>query len=87
MTKFKAAESILTEIGWEPSYLRILQENLKMIQNKKLEKEKEQEREVELFEKRQSEELQFQSRITEEIQKEKERFRFLELFAQTVRFL
>ena len=71
--KYKAAESTLTEIGWAPSYLRLLQENLKTIQNRKLEKEKEKEREKEIREKRQLEELQFQSRITDEIQKEKER--------------
>ncbi len=73
ISKFKAAESILTEIGWEPSYLRTLQDNLRTIQIRKSEKEKEIRREKEIREKRQLEELQFQTRITEGIQKQKER--------------
>jgi len=73
IAKFKAAESILTEIGWDPGYLRILQDNLRTIQIRKSEKEKEIKREKKIREKRQLEELQLQSKITEEIQKEKER--------------
>ncbi len=75
ITKYKNVNSILTEIGWEPSYLRLLQENLETIQNRKLEREKEKEKEKEIIQKRQLEEQQFQSRITEEIKEERERIK------------
>ncbi|MFX1452710.1 MAG: hypothetical protein ACFFCM_17865, partial [Promethearchaeota archaeon] len=73
ITKFKTAESILTEIGWEPSYLRILQDNLRTLEIRKSEKEREIKKEREIREKRQREEQEFQSKIIEGIQKEKER--------------
>jgi hypothetical protein len=71
--KFKDSIASLSEIGWDPGYLRLLQDNIEMIQNRKLEIEKEKEKERESIQKRQISEKEFQSKIAEEMQKEKER--------------
>ena len=73
ITKFKDSIAILSEVGWDPGYLKLLKENIEVIRNRKLEKEKEKERERELIHKRQIIEKEFQSKIAEEMQKEKER--------------
>jgi hypothetical protein len=73
--KYQKANSLLSEIGWEPGYLKLLQENLQTIQSKKIEKEKQKKLELEISEKYRVEEQKFQLKITEQIQKEKERMR------------
>ncbi|TFG27953.1 MAG: hypothetical protein EU532_06365 [Promethearchaeota archaeon] len=75
ITRFKEAISILSETGWEPSYLGLLQENIEMIKNRKLEIEEEKEKEKQSMQKRQREEQDFQQKVAKELKTEKERIK------------
>jgi hypothetical protein len=73
--KYQRASSLFSEIGWQPGYLELLRENIHLIQDKKSEKEKENQLELKKLEKKQLEEQEFQLKISNQIQAEKERMR------------
>ena len=75
LEKYQRASSLFSEIGWEPGYLTLLRENIRLIQAKKIEKEKEHQLELDNLEKKQLEEQEFQLNISKQIQAEKERMR------------
>ncbi|MFX0036303.1 MAG: hypothetical protein ACFE9I_11775 [Candidatus Hermodarchaeota archaeon] len=66
---------ILTGIGWTSEYLTILQNNIKEIEIRKQQIEKEKRLEEELLIKRQKEEEQFQNKIIEYMENEQKRLR------------
>jgi hypothetical protein len=72
---YQKSITILTEIGWEAGYLKLLQETLDSIKVKKEEKEKQIQIEQELLKRREQEEHEFQSKITLNLQNEKERMK------------
>ncbi|MFX0041827.1 MAG: hypothetical protein ACFE8L_02845 [Candidatus Hodarchaeota archaeon] len=72
---YKKAIGTLTEIGWTPGYLKLLEETVQTINERKKEREREKQLEQELLIKRQKEEQDFQSKISASIQKDKERIR------------
>ena len=73
--KYQSASSLFSEMGWERGYLTLLRENIRLIQAKKIEKEKENQLELDNLEKNQLEEQEFQLKISKQIQAEKERMR------------
>ncbi|MHA1466631.1 MAG: hypothetical protein ACTSP6_00955 [Promethearchaeota archaeon] len=75
LEKYQSASSLFSEIGWESGYLTLLRENIRLIQAKKIEKEKENQLELDNLEKKQLEEQEFQLKISKQIQAEKERMR------------
>ncbi|MBD3198330.1 MAG: tetratricopeptide repeat protein [Candidatus Lokiarchaeota archaeon] len=70
---YKQAISLLTEIGWEGNYLKLIKETLKDIVNRKNEFEQRKTLELEKQKKQQLEQLEFQNRITEQHEKENAR--------------
>ncbi|MFX1385870.1 MAG: hypothetical protein ACFE9M_01520 [Promethearchaeota archaeon] len=73
LKNYQNAINILTEIGWTSDYLKLLQDTIKTIENRKEEIENGKRLEIELLEKREKEEEQFQNKITNYIQREQKR--------------
>jgi len=75
LEKYQNAITLLTEIGWEASYLKLLQETVDAINKKKQEKEKQEQIEQELLKQREKEQQEFQSKIAQQLQQEQERMK------------
>jgi len=72
---YRKAIGILTEIGWTHGYLKLLQETLQTINERKRESEKDKQLEQELLIKKQKEGEEFQAKISTSIQREKDRIK------------
>jgi len=75
INNYTQAVSILTEIGWDPSYLKLIQENIDAINIRKQEKEKQLKLQEERLKQREEEEKQFQQKISDQLLKERERMK------------
>ncbi|MFX1314670.1 MAG: hypothetical protein ACFE9T_02310 [Promethearchaeota archaeon] len=73
IVSYQKALEILREIGWTPEYLNVLQESIQTIKYRKIETEKDKHLEEKMLAKQQKEEEQFQLKINEYLQREKER--------------
>ncbi|MHA1147628.1 MAG: hypothetical protein ACTSR8_05235 [Promethearchaeota archaeon] len=72
---YQKAIAILSEIGWEQGYLRVLKDSIQAIEYKKQEKEQEKLKEEQLKAQREQEEQLFQNRIAEQMKKEQARMK------------
>ncbi len=72
---YQKAIVLLKEIGWEAGYLKVIEDSLLQIQNRKIEKEREKQKENDLILKRQLEEQEFDATISDHFEKEKERLK------------
>ncbi|MFX1522611.1 MAG: hypothetical protein ACFFCC_03790 [Promethearchaeota archaeon] len=79
---YQEAKELLENIGWSSHYLKILNDTIDNILERKLEKENENQTEYELALKRQKGEEQFQSKITDYLKKEQEKINLKEIQLQ-----
>ena len=75
LLNYQKAIDILIEIGWTSDYLKLLQDNVRLIEIRKRDTERKKEFEIELIRKRKQEEEQFQKKIFDYMQREQERLR------------
>ena len=82
LVSYQHAIHLLTEIGWTSDYLKLLNNTIITIENRRRDLEKQKEIEYELKIKQQQEQQQFQSKISESMLKEKKRLELKELKLQ-----
>ncbi|MFX1379870.1 MAG: hypothetical protein ACFFA4_12345 [Promethearchaeota archaeon] len=75
LKNYQNATNLLTEIGWESDYLRLIKDTIKVIEVRKRDMERKKELEIESLKQRKSEEEHFQKKISEYMQREQERLR------------
>ena len=75
LEEYQKAIQILIEIGWEGNYLKLLKENVQEIIEKKQEKENRIKLEKEYARKQIEEEILFEKKVSQQIQKQQERLR------------
>ena len=79
---YHEAIELLKNIGWGTHYLKILNDTINTLQEKKLEKEKASKTEFEIALKHQNEEEQFQAKIAGYLKKEQEKIKSKEIILQ-----
>jgi tetratricopeptide (TPR) repeat protein len=82
MKNYREAIKLLENIGWGTHYLKILNDTIDTIQEKKIEKDKAKKTEFELALKHQKEEEQFQAKVTKYLKKEQEKITSREIQIQ-----
>jgi len=80
--EFQKGISLLTEIGWEESYLKLLKENLQAIEIRKQEKAKAEQQKQDNLLRQQEEQEQFQKTISDHFLREKERMKVKKIEVQ-----